>query len=85
MTCPPFLTHILPPHQAPKEGTMMSHDAADSPESKFIGGTIQEVPDKVARANPITYVSAGEKPPPFFLAHGKSTFSPLPSHVLYVV
>lgn len=52
----------------------MSHNGADSPESKYIGAgcSIQDVPDKVARANPITYVSAGEKPPPFFLAHGKS-------------
>lgn len=62
---------------------MMSHDAADSPESRFIGGTIQEVPDKVARANPIKYVSADEKPPPFFLAHGKSKYSLAPCRVLF--
>lgn len=49
----------------------MFHDPPDSPESKYIGGTIQEVPEKVARANPITYISADAKPPPFFLAHGK--------------
>lgn len=60
--------------QAPKDGMSMTHDPPDSPESKYIGGTIQEVPEKVARANPITYLQAGEKPPPFFLAHGTSEF-----------
>lgn len=58
--------------QAPKDGKSLSHDAADSPESKYIGATIQEAPEKVARANPITYLSDGAKPPPFFLAHGSS-------------
>lgn len=58
--------------QAPKDGMSLSHDLPDSPEAKFIGGTIQEVPEKVARANPVTYISEQEKSPPFFLAHGKS-------------
>lgn len=62
--------------QAPKDGKSLSHDPADSPESKYIGATIQEVPEKVARANPITYLSEGEKPPPFFLAHGSSESIP---------
>ncbi|KAF3759914.1 alpha/beta-hydrolase [Cryphonectria parasitica EP155] len=56
--------------QAPKDGKSMLHDPVDSPESKYIGGAIQEIPDKVARANPISYISDDEKPPPFFLAHG---------------
>lgn len=56
--------------QAPKDGKSMTHDPVDSPESKFIGAAIQEVPEKVARANPITYITEGVKPPPFFLAHG---------------
>lgn len=46
----------------------MVHDAPDSPESELVGGPIQENPDKVARANPITYVS--EKAPPFLIVHG---------------
>lgn len=58
--------------QAPKDGMSLLHDPPDSPESKYIGGTIQEIPEKVARANPLTYVQAGERPPPFFLAHGRS-------------
>lgn len=60
--------------QAPQDGKSMKHDPVDSPESLYIGGAIQEVPDKTARANPITYVLPNEqgssKPPPFFLAHG---------------
>ena len=35
------------------------HDAPDSPESQLVGGPIQEHQDRVARANPITYVSKG--------------------------
>jgi acetyl esterase/lipase len=46
----------------------MLHDPADSPESQLIGGSIQENKDKVARANPITYVTPGD--PPFFICHG---------------
>ena len=44
------------------------HDAADSPESQLIGGPIQDNPDKVARANPITYVTPDD--PPFLIIHG---------------
>lgn len=55
---------------APQDGKSQLHDGPDSPESKYIGGPIQEIPDKVARANPVTYISAEEKAPPFFLAHG---------------
>lgn len=46
----------------------MKHDAADSPESKLIGGPIQENKDKVQRANPITYVTKDD--PPFLIVHG---------------
>ncbi|WP_206293777.1 alpha/beta hydrolase [Humisphaera borealis] len=44
------------------------HNAADSPESRLIGGAIQENKDKVAKANPITYVSKDD--PPFLIVHG---------------
>ncbi len=47
----------------------MRHDDPDSPESQLIGGPIQENKDKVARANPITYVSADD--PPFLILHGE--------------
>jgi dipeptidyl aminopeptidase/acylaminoacyl peptidase len=44
------------------------HDAADSPESQLVGGRIQENRDRVAEANPITYIT-GEHPP-FLIMHG---------------
>ena len=53
-------------HRPP--GARMAHDPADSPESKLVGGPIQKNKDKVAAANPITYVSKGD--PPFIIAHG---------------
>ena len=46
----------------------MDHDAADSPESKVIGGAVQENEEKVQRANPITYVTKDD--PPFLIVHG---------------
>jgi acetyl esterase/lipase len=54
---------------APK-GAMLKHDPANSPESRLIGGAIQENKEKVARANPITYV--GKDSPPFLLIHGEA-------------
>ncbi len=50
------------------EGSRLIHDSPDSPESRLIGAPIQENPDKVARANPITFVSADD--PPFLIYHG---------------
>ena len=44
------------------------HDAPDSPESQLVGGPIQEHEDRVARANPITYVSKDDSP--FLIIHG---------------
>jgi acetyl esterase/lipase len=52
---------------APK-GAFLKHDPANSPESRLIGGAIQENKEKVARANPITYAS--KESPPFLLIHG---------------
>jgi len=46
----------------------MDHDAADSPESKLVGGAVQENKEKVQRANPITYVTKDD--PPFLIVHG---------------
>ncbi len=48
--------------------TTMDHDAADSPESRLIGGPVQESPELVRRANPITYVTKDD--PPFLIVHG---------------
>ncbi|HNQ89922.1 MAG TPA: alpha-L-fucosidase [Verrucomicrobiota bacterium] len=52
------------------------HDPADSPESLLIGGAIQEHKDQAAKANPITYVTAGD--PPFLICHGDA--DPLVPH-----
>jgi acetyl esterase/lipase len=44
------------------------HYPTDSPESQLLGAPIQEVPEKVREANPITYVNGSA--PPFFILHG---------------
>jgi len=46
----------------------MNHTAADSPESKLIGGPILENPDACKRANPISYITKDD--PPFLIVHG---------------
>jgi acetyl esterase/lipase len=60
-------------HRMPKGKV---HDAADSPESELVGGPIQENADRVAAANPITYVSPDA--PPFLIVHGE--LDPLVPH-----
>lgn len=47
----------------------IDHDSPDSPESKFIGGPIQENEEKAQRANPISYVTADD--PPMLHMHGE--------------
>ncbi len=49
-------------------GSKMKHDPADSPESRLIGGAIQENKDKCAKASPLTYVTSDD--PPFLIMHG---------------
>jgi len=46
----------------------MDHDAADSPESKLIGGPVQQNKEKCQRANPTMYVTKDD--PPFLIVHG---------------
>lgn len=46
----------------------LDHNAPDSPESKLIGGPIQQQPEKTARASPIAYVSPDD--PPYLIMHG---------------
>ncbi len=48
----------------------IDHDAANSPESQFIGAAIQDNKEKTQRANPITYVSPSD--PPFIHLHGEA-------------
>ncbi len=47
----------------------MDHDSPSSPESRLIGGPIQDNPDKVKRADPLTYIDADD--PPFLVIHGE--------------
>lgn len=49
-------------------GSSMAHNAPNSPESKLIGGPIQDNKDKCTLANPITYVDSGD--PHFLIIHG---------------
>jgi dipeptidyl aminopeptidase/acylaminoacyl peptidase len=46
-----------------------SHNAPNSPESQLVGGQITQHPDRVAKANPITYVTPDD--PPFLIMHGE--------------
>ncbi len=46
----------------------IKHDADDSPESKLIGGPVQQNKDACQRANPITYITKDD--PPFLIVHG---------------
>ena len=52
------------------------HDTPDSPESELVGGPIQENPEAVAQANPVTHVRSDA--PPFLVVHGDS--DPLVPH-----
>ena len=52
---------------------VQNHDEPGSPESRWLGGPVQEHRAAAARANPITYVARATVPlPPFFLAAGTS-------------
>jgi acetyl esterase/lipase len=46
----------------------MVHNTPDSPESRLIGGYIQDNKEKVTKANPITYVTKDDAP--FLIVHG---------------
>jgi acetyl esterase/lipase/GNAT superfamily N-acetyltransferase len=50
----------------PSDG--QTHDTPASPESKLIGGWIQDYPERVAAANPITYITPNAAP--FLIIHG---------------
>ena len=54
----------------------MVHDVPDSPESELVGGPIQDHPERVAQANPTTYITPHA--PPFLIIHGEK--DPLVPH-----
>jgi acetyl esterase/lipase len=45
------------------------HSEADSPESRYLGAKITEIPEKVRLANPMTYIHADM--PPILIQHGR--------------
>jgi len=51
-----------------KYPSTMKHDAPDSPESKLVGGPLQETAENAHSASPTTYVSKDD--PPFLIVHG---------------
>lgn len=68
--------HALP-------GARFKHNDPRSPESLLIGGPILKYKDKVAKANPITYID--KQDPPFLILHGsKDPLVPVhQSHLLH--
>jgi acetyl esterase/lipase len=50
-------------------GTKIDRTSPNCPEALLIGGKIADNPDKVKRANPITYI--GKDCPPFLIMHGE--------------
>lgn len=61
--------------QLPADMKGMKHDIATSPESLLIGGLISAHPDRVRRANPITYLGSAKDVPPFQIFHGEADTS----------
>ena len=51
-------------------GAPINHDRSNSPESKLLGGTVQEHPQLAASASPLNWVSRGD--PPFLIVHGEA-------------
>lgn len=49
-------------------GSRIQHDAPDSPESRLIGGAVQESKDKGRAASPLSHVTGDD--PPFLIMHG---------------
>lgn len=45
------------------------HNQADSPESRYLGAPLAQIPEKVRLANPISYIHS--KMPPILIQHGR--------------
>ena len=69
------------------EGARWIHNSPESPESRLVGGPIQEEPYRAlaVKANPIKYIAKGQQLPPFLMVHGDSDLSvpPHQSQLLY--
>jgi acetyl esterase/lipase len=53
-------------------GQSQLHDPPDSPESVYLRAPIQTIPDQVAAASPINYLSGNRSRPSFFLVAGSA-------------
>lgn len=51
-----------------RSDSRIQHDAPDSPESKLIGATVPEAPEKSKAASPLTYVTPDDAP--MLIVHG---------------
>ena len=72
--------------QAQEQGcpdSARQHGEADSPEAMYLGGLPKDVPDLVAKSNPMTYITPDD--PPFLLQKGeKDCVVPVgQSHILF--
>ncbi len=54
-------------------GGKTTHDSADSPEARLLGGPMQQEPYRslAVKVNPIKYIAKGQKMPPFLMVHGE--------------
>jgi acetyl esterase/lipase len=59
------------------------HGEADSPESRYLGAKLSDVPLKVELANPMTYIH--ERMPPILIQHGSlDTMVPVQQSIIFV-
>ena len=59
------------------------HGEAHSPESRFMGARLAEIPEKVRRANPLTYVHPDI--PPILIQHGRlDPMVPVQQSIIFV-
>jgi acetyl esterase/lipase len=60
-----------------------NHGEPDSPESKYLGGKLSDVPVKVELANPMTYIHG--QMPPILIQHGRlDTMVPVQQSIMFV-
>jgi dipeptidyl aminopeptidase/acylaminoacyl peptidase len=59
------------------------HSQADSPESRYMGAKITEIPSRVQQANPMTYIH--KDMPPILIQHGRNDhLVPVQQSIIFV-
>jgi acetyl esterase/lipase len=61
-------TNLLTMAAQSRSDSRIQHDAPESPESRLIGATVPEAPEKSKAASPLTYVTADDAP--MLIVHG---------------